>query len=307
MFAPPMFGGVSGAHKAQVVFRTNDGGSVAEPRTAHDSPRADASATDVLRNGPTPKHAQLREILRELASDELLPGSLVPSERDLAARYGVSRLTVREAIGQLVAEGVLVRVRGKGTYTAKPRVDSQLHLASFTEDMRRRGMRPETVLLEAAEAVPPPSTAAALGLGPDERAYWLHRLRKADGAPMAVERGWYHAGLVPGLLDHDLTESLYTLLADNYGVRLENGTQTVLAEGADAETARLLGMRTGSPVLVFHRIATARLSTPRLSTPQGQPIEDMTSWYRGDLYQVTMQLDRDPSGSGHPRPSMRPS
>ncbi len=106
---------------------------------------------------------------------------------------------------------------------------------------------------------------------------------------MAVERGWYHAGLVPGLLDHDLTDSIYSLLARSYEVRPERGTQTVLAEGADAETARLLGVRTGSPVLMFRRIATA----------QGRAIEDMTSWYRGDLYQVTMRLDRDPSGPGH--------
>ncbi|WP_408014307.1 GntR family transcriptional regulator [Saccharopolyspora elongata] len=269
---------------------------MAARRTADGSPRPEG-VTDVLRDGPTPKHAQLREILRELASEELLPGAPVPSERDLAVRYGVSRLTVREAVGQLVAEGLLVRVRGKGTFTTRPRVDSQLHLASFTEDMRRRGMQPETVLLDANEAIPPPTTAEALGLRPDQPAYWLYRLRKADGAPMAVERGWYHAGLLPGLLDHDLSDSLYTLLARNYEVQLESGTQTVLAEGADAETARLLGVRTGSPVLVFRRISTA----------QGRPIEDMTSWYRGDLYQVTMQLDRIPSGSGHHRPSRRPT
>nr|WP_218889007.1 GntR family transcriptional regulator [Saccharopolyspora hordei] len=250
-----------------------------------------------MRDGPTPKHAQLREILRTLARDELLPGSPVPSERELAVRYGVSRLTVREAIGQLVSEGLLVRVRGKGTFTTRPRVDSQLHLASFTEDMRRRGMRPETVLLEADERLPPPSTTEALGLAPGETAYWIHRLRKADGAPMAVERGWYHAGLLPGLLDHDLTDSLYTLLARRYQVQLERGTQTVLAEGADAETATLLGVRPGSPVLVFRRIATA----------QGRPVEDMTSWYRGDLYQVTMQLDREPGGTDEHRPTIRPT
>ncbi|GAA4848103.1 GntR family transcriptional regulator [Saccharopolyspora rosea] len=243
----------------------------------------------VLRDGPTPKHAQLREILRDLARSELLPGSPVPSERDLAARYGVSRLTVREAVGQLVAEGLLVRVRGKGTFTTRPRVESQLHLASFTEDMRRRGMRPETVLLEAAATIPPPGTAEALGLAPGRAAHWLYRLRKADGAPMAVERGWYHADVLPGLLDHDLTDSLYSLLAREYDVHLERGTQTVLAEGADAETARLLGVRPGSPVLVFRRVSTAR----------GTPVEDMTSWYRGDLYQVTMQLDRNPEPAGH--------
>ncbi|GAA2802612.1 GntR family transcriptional regulator [Saccharopolyspora taberi] len=251
-----------------------------------------APGPDALGDGPLPKHVQLREILRELAANELLPGSPVPSERELACRYGVSRLTVREAVGQLVADGVLVRVRGKGTFTNRPRIDSALHLASFTEDMRRRGMRPETELLGSAEQVPPADTAEALGLPPDRPAYWLFRLRKADGEPMAVERGWYHPDRVPGLLDRPLTESLYTLLDRGYGVRLEQGTQTVLAEGADPETARLLGVRPGSPVLVFRRISTA----------QGRPVEDMTSWYRGDLYQVTMQLDRTgvPAGPAHP-------
>ena len=247
---------------------------------------------NALGDGPLPKHVQLREILRELAAGELLPGSPVPSERDLAVRYGVSRLTVREAVGQLVADGVLVRVRGKGTFTTRPRIDSTLHLASFSEDMRRRGMHPETELLGSAEQVPPATTAEALGLPAERSAYWLFRLRKADGAPMAVERGWYHPDLVPGLLDRPLTDSLYTLLDRGYGVRLEQGTQTVLAEGADPETARLLGVRPGSPVLVFRRISTA----------QGRPVEDMTSWYRGDLYQVTMQLDRTgvPAGTAHP-------
>lgn len=221
-------------------------------------------ASGALRDGPLPKHVQLREILRELASGELLPGSPVPSERELATRYGVSRLTVREAVGQLVADGLLVRVRGKGTFTTRPRVDSALHLASFSEDMRRRGMRPETVVLDGAEAVPPHATAEALGLPAGSPAYWLFRLRKADGAPMAVERGWYHPELVPGLLGQCLTDSLYTLLDRVYGVRLEHGTQTVLAEGADPETARLLGVRPGSPVLVFRRVSTA----------QGRPVED---------------------------------
>ncbi|GAB3674066.1 GntR family transcriptional regulator [Saccharopolyspora tripterygii] len=238
-----------------------------------------------LPDGPMPKHAQLREILRELAAGELPPGAAVPSERELALRYGVSRLTVREAVGQLCAEGVLERVRGKGTFTTRPRIDWQVHLASFTEDMRRRGMHPETSLLDAREAVPPPATAQALGLAPQETAFWLFRLRKADGMPMAVERGWYHPEATPGLLDEDLTASLYTLLSQRYRLPLESGTQTVLADDADAETAGLLGIRPGCSLLVFRRISTAR----------GRPVEDMTSWYRGDRYQVTMQLDRDPA------------
>ncbi|MBP2472923.1 GntR family transcriptional regulator [Crossiella equi] len=246
-----------------------------------------------LVEGPTPKHAQLREILRRLAEEHLPPGSPVPSERDLATHYGVSRLTVREAVGQLVTEGLLSRVRGKGTFTARPRVEAQLHLASFTEDMRRRGMEPATEVLDFAEVVPPENTAAALGLRPHEPAYWLFRLRLANGTPMAVERGWYNPRELPGLLQQNLSRSLYGLLAETYRVQLDNGRQTVLADGADPSTARLLGIRPGSPVLVFRRV----------STSGGRPVEDMTSWYRGDLYQVTMQLDRNLPGSGsHPDP-----
>ncbi|MFR9732237.1 GntR family transcriptional regulator [Saccharopolyspora sp. MS10] len=257
---------------------------------------AQRSAADTLLDGPTPKHAQLREILREIATRELRPGSALPSERDLTLRYGVSRLTVREAIGQLVAEGLLVRVRGKGTFTALPRVDVRLHLTSFTEDMRSRGLEPETAVLGHAELPPPPDTAEALGLAPGQPAYWLTRLRKADGAPLAVERGWFHPGAAPGLLDLDLTESLYSLLDLHYGIRLEHAMQTVLAEGADAETAALLGVRPGSPLLVFRRISTAR----------DAPVEDTRSWYRGDAYQVTMPLRTQAGSTGRPPEEVAP-
>lgn len=239
-------------------------------------------------DGPKPKHVQLREILRRLIEDELPPGSPIPSERELAERYGVSRLTVRSAVGRLVADGLLVTVRGKGTFTVQRRMELQLYLMSFTADMRRRGLTPSTEVLATTEEIPPPSTASALGLGPDETAFGLRRLRRADGTPLAVERGWYHRDHLPGLLDLDLTGSLYTQLARAHGVVFDHATQTVWAEAADGPTARLLGVRTGTPLLVFRRI----------SSRAGVPMEDMTSWYRGDHYQVTMQLDRTVPGSG---------
>ncbi|MFJ6675632.1 GntR family transcriptional regulator [Actinosynnema sp. NPDC091369] len=242
-------------------------------------------------DGPKPKHAQLRDILRRMAEQELPPGSPIPSERDLAQQYGVSRITVRAAVGQLVAEGLLTRAKGRGTFTARRRMDVQLYLESFTDDMRRRGMIPATEVVVCREETPSPEAAAALGLLPPEPACRLVRVRLADGVPLAVERGWYNPRVVPDLDQHDLTASLYTLIADTYGVQLDHAAQTVWAEGADPETAKLLGVRTGSSLLVFRRVSSSR----------GRPVEDMTSWYRGDLYQVTMQLDRtDPeSGPNH--------
>jgi GntR family transcriptional regulator len=254
------------------------------------SAAAHARPTDRVVEGPTPKHAQLREILRRTVERELPPGAPIPSERELAERYAVSRLTVRSAIGKLVEEGLLTRVRGKGTFTASRRMDLQLYLMSFTDDMRRRGLVPTTEVLGTDLAVPPAPAATALGLGDGEPAYRLMRLRRADGVPLAVERGWYHPGVLPGLPDLDLTDSLYAQLARAYGIRLDHAWQTVWAESADRETARLLGLRAGNPLLVFRRVSRCA----------GRPVEDMTSWYRGDQYQVTMQLDRTIPGSGLP-------
>ncbi|MFF5100059.1 MULTISPECIES: GntR family transcriptional regulator [Actinosynnema] len=238
-------------------------------------------------DGPKPKHAQLRDILRAVA-DEAPPGSAIPSERDLATRYRVSRITVRAAIGQLVSEGLLTRAKGRGTFTAKRRMDVQLYLESFTDDMRKRGFTPSSEVLRCAEEPAPVSAASALGLAPGEDACAVVRLRRADGVPLTVERGWYSPRVVPGLPAHDLTGSLYAIVADAYGVQLDHAEQTAWAEGADRATARLLGVREGSPLLVFRRIASSG----------GRPVEDMTSWYRGDLYQVTMQLDRTVPDSG---------
>ncbi|GAB2770374.1 GntR family transcriptional regulator [Saccharothrix sp. AJ9571] len=247
------------------------------------------SRPDRVVDGPTPKHAQLREILRHAVERELPPGSPIPSERELAERYQVSRLTVRSAIGKLVEEGLLSRVRGKGTFTASRRMELQLYLMSFTDDMRRRGLEPTTEVLGTTTEVPPAATANALGLAEGATALRLKRLRRADGIPLAVERGWYHPVKVAGLFDLDLTRSLYAQLAEQ-DIRLDHAWQTVWAESADKETARLLGIRTGSPLLVFRRV----------SSMAGAPVEDMTSWYRGDHYQVTMQLDRSSPDSGNP-------
>ncbi|GAA5115443.1 GntR family transcriptional regulator [Haloechinothrix salitolerans] len=234
-----------------------------------------------ITEGPIPKHAQLREILLKLIDDRLAPDAPIPSERELMAEHGVSRMTVREAIGQLVSEGKLYSVRGKGTFVAPPKVESQLHLASFTEDMRRRGLTPSTALLRAELADPPERVREALDLPPEGQAYHLERLRIADGTPMAFEDSWYDPGPLPDLLDKDLSGSLYTIFTDLYGLTIDSAEQTVWAAVADAADARMLGVRAGAPLLAFQRVSSAG----RI------PVEYTTSWYRGDRYRVHMSLD----------------
>jgi GntR family transcriptional regulator len=233
-----------------------------------------------LDEGPSPKHAQLRSILLELIETTWAPHAAIPSERDLTAAYGVSRATVREAIRQLVEEGRLYRVHGKGTFVAGERIQSTLHLASFTDDMRRRGLVAATIVLSTALIEAPVEARAALGLPPGARVWAVERLRLAGGVSMALERGVYPESLLPDLGSHDLTKSLYTTLASAYRLRIDHAEQTVWAEGADPTIGKALGVPEGAPVMVFRRTSTAG----------GKPAEYVTSWYRGDRYQIHTSL-----------------
>ncbi|MCI4656581.1 GntR family transcriptional regulator [Cryobacterium zhongshanensis] len=241
----------------------------------------DIDEAPVLESGPVSKHAQLRSILAELVESSLAPHAAIPPERKLMTRYGVSRSTVREAIRQLVEEGVLYRVQGKGTFVAGERVQSDLHLASFTEDMRRRGLVPATIVRSARLVEAPLAVRAALGLKADALVLEIERLRLADGVPMALERGYYPAELLPELGEKDLTRSLYATFATEYGLRIDNAEQAVWAEAADPKLADTLGIVAGAPLIVFRRTSSAGSAY----------LEHVTSWYRGDRYQIHMTLN----------------
>jgi GntR family transcriptional regulator len=206
-----------------------------------------------------------------------------PSERELMSRYDVSRSTVRKAIESLIADGLLRRIAGKGTFVARPRLESRLHLASFSQDMRRRGLTPSTLLLRIEPAVPPSEVAGALGLAPDAAAWRLDRVRLADGQPVALENGWYPQALLPGLDRQDLSGSLYQVFEEAYGFAIEAAEQTLWGETADSATAARLDAPLHTPLLVFRRVSRAG----------DRRLEYVVSRYRGDRYQIHMSLGRD--------------
>jgi len=227
----------------------------------------------------TTKRAQVRAILEKLIDSELHPGDAIPSERALVVRLGVSRVTVRQAIADLVDAGVLERVHGKGTYVTGPQVDSRLHLTSFSREMRDRGLQPATVVLSAAEEAADDDVSYALRIRPGRPVVRVERLRTADGTPMAYEVGHYPSMLFPGLLQRELG-ALYDVFASEYGVVVTSGEQTVRAESADAHQARVLGIAKRAPLLVQERVTYAGDRVMELST----------SWYRADRYRIHMAI-----------------
>lgn len=223
----------------------------------------------------TTKRAQVKAILERRIADELHPGDTLDSERELVAQLGVSRVTVRQAISDLVDEGVLERTQGKGTYVTGPRVNSRLHLASFSREMCARGLVPRSEVISKGTEPADAEVADGLEIELGEPVVRLERLRLADETPMAHEIGWYPLAMFPDLLDHGLT-TIYDLLADRYGIVATRGEQEVSAHAADATMARILGIPKRSPLLV----------TTRITHAGDQVMEYSITSYRADRYKI---------------------
>src|SRR5512144_335006 len=157
------------------------------------------------------KHVQVREYVRGLI-DGAEPGSPAPSERELVQHFGVARMTVRQALDALVSEGLLERVPGRGTFVARAKIDVQVRLSSYTEEMGRRGMKPGSRTLLARMESAGPGVARALEIAEGDKVVHWQRLRLADGIPMCIEDAYLADSILPKFLDQALPDSLYVEL-----------------------------------------------------------------------------------------------
>src|ERR671927_361910 len=232
------------------------------------------------------KQNEARERVLDLI-DRLGVGDAIPSERQLSADLGVSRLTVRAALDELVREGYLVRRRGSGTFVGEPKIAQELTMTSFSEDMRRRGMRPASKTLELKVVAAGARLGRFLHVSPSEPVVVAKRLRLADRETMAIETLHVREALVPGLSRRDLEgRSFYELLRERYGIVIAGGAQTIEPTVTNEEESEALGVPLHSPAFLFERVTHSETN---------EIVEFVHSIYRGDRYRLVTHLTAVPS------------
>jgi GntR family transcriptional regulator len=226
------------------------------------------------------KYAQIREELRAIVV-ALPVGAPLPAERALAETWGVARMTVRQAIAALAREGLVRSVRRSGNVRAHKPMALRVRLGSFADAVREHDMVPTTRLIELVKDPDPPAEVTAfLGTTEADPAMRIRRLRLGDDVPLAVERTWLPAALVPDLTDDLAADSLYHYLEDR-GLLPTAGEESVVASLPDDEEARLLALAPSRPVLRLVRLALAN----------GRPTEYAEAVFPGDRYQLWFPLD----------------
>jgi GntR family transcriptional regulator len=240
------------------------------------------------KNLPVPLYHQLKTILlKEIQSGRWQAEDRLPTESELEQRYAVSKITVRQALKDLADSGYVRREQGRGTFVARlPLKQGPRALSSFTEEMRRHGLRSGSRILRSDVVPADAVTAEKLGIPGDTPVFLLKRLRLADGKPMGIQTAFLPLSLVPGLPEEPLENaSLYHILQSKYGLQPAYGHEEHSAVLLEGEAASLLKVRPGSPGLAAERITCVR---------DGHPIEFVKAIMRGDRYRIILDLVKEP-------------
>ena len=229
-----------------------------------------------------PQYRQIEQTLRERIA-ALRPGERLPSDAELCVEFGVSRMTARNAMQRLAADGLIRREPGRGSFVAQPPAHRRANrLMTFSQEMLRAGRLPSSRIL--ARVIRPSSAAEAASLGIPARQPIVNvrRLRQADGEPIAVESAVLIGACAESVMTADLANGSLHETLRRAGFVLSHGTGTISAAAATAEEARLLGTRPGGPLLVERRV---------IVDADGRPVEATESVYCGDRYALEVQFE----------------
>jgi GntR family transcriptional regulator len=239
----------------------------------------------IKKNSPIPIYYQLEEHLKELIEKgELKPGDAIPPEREYAEKYQISRMTVRQAFTHLVNAGYLHRIQGKGTFVAERKIEQPLQgLTSFTEDMKARGLKPGSQLIQFEMIPATTQIASQLSIQEYAPVYEIKRIRLADDVPMALETNYISANLIKGLTEQIVNQSLYSYIETQLGYQIDHASQVIESSIADQIEAEHLKIKKGSPVMLIQRNTFLH---------DGTPVEFVKSSYRADRYKFMIQMKR---------------
>jgi DNA-binding GntR family transcriptional regulator len=236
----------------------------------------------VTRLNGVPLYLQVREKIREELSD-MEAGRAIPAERELESRFGVSRVTVRDAVDDLVVEGLLVRQQGRGTFVQKPKLTHELTtITSWTEQLESLGYIPRTTQRCVEEIEAPQRAKFALCLEKGDRVFRIKRVRLASGEPITLMVNYLPSKIVPGLLEKKpIRESLYDVLEKEYGLVPASAVDTVEGRSSTHEEASQLKIEPWAPVICVTRIS---------NLADGRPLELTQAISRADRYQYRVKL-----------------
>lgn len=236
------------------------------------------------KNGFIPLYYQIqRALMEKIQSGVLSEGDPLASEEELSRAYQVSRMTARQALHGLKANGYAFSEKGRGTFVTRPKLEKNImHLQGFTEDMRQRGMKASSKVLEQSVVTADDELRERLRLNPADPVMRLRRLRLADGIPMALEESNIPLRQFPGLDRFDFAKnSLYATLRERFGVRIGYADETIEALPASRDEAEMLTIPNRASILSITRI---------ILTAQETPIEAACSRYRGDRYRALIRV-----------------
>ena len=240
------------------------------------------------KESPIPLYYQVKQFLvSKIKAKEYSPGDAIPTESELCEMFGVSRPTVRQALSELVHDGHLVRMKGKGTFVAYPKIDARFfkNLQSFNKEMREKGMEPSTRVI-CIEMRTDETAAQILGLPAASPLIYLERLRYADDMPMVYLETYLPYERFSALYEVDFSvNSLYESLDRLYGLPIYKVRRNFEAVLPTTKEAGLLGIKKTQPICFVTTIAT---------TDQNEDVEYSLARYRGDMNKFSIELYREP-------------
>jgi len=235
----------------------------------------------MARTSRKPKHVELSEKLTNRFA-KLKPHSQIPSARQLSSTYGVSTMTIRQALSSLQSDGLIYTIPGSGTYVSGEKLSKRLVFVSFSEEIREKGMKPSSKILKAERVeVTNKKLADILQIPVGDAAYRIMRVRLADGLPLAIEDTFVPCDNAPGLLDQDLKTSLYEIFKNVYEkpvVRADSAVSPILL---DKQQAGILKAPVNTPSLMF---------TLTAFDMRGRTMEHCVSIKRGDKYDFKFSI-----------------